>query len=152
MMDVALVPTEEGIDIQLNSDESDLLNEPGLETAVIISIFSERRVTEEELPDGETDKRGWWGDLLSDVQGDQIGSKLWTKRRAKATIANKLAIKEALRNCLLWMIEDGLASSVEVDASFPKPSEILLKVDIQRPSGKNERYALVWDGQSIKRG
>ena len=61
---------------------ADLLADDGLETAVLLSLFSDRRAREEEIPPGQTWRRGWWGDLLADDQ-DQIGSKLWLLEREK---------------------------------------------------------------------
>ena len=41
---------------------ADLLSDDGLETAILISLFSDARVRDDELPAGHTWKRGFWGD------------------------------------------------------------------------------------------
>ena len=64
---------------------ADLQAEAGLDTAILISLFTDARVRDEELPPGHTWRRGWWGDDVED-EPDSTGSKLWTLRRSKATL------------------------------------------------------------------
>ena len=54
-----------------------------LKTAVVISLFTDRRVNEEDVPNGELN-RGYWGDM--DLpEGESLGSKLWLLKREKLT-------------------------------------------------------------------
>ena len=91
--------------------DEDLESESGLETAVIISLFTDRRARDDdELPDpNNSDKRGWWGDLVAEVADDQIGSRLWLLERAKTTENVLVKAKEYAEESLSWMIEDGVA-------------------------------------------
>jgi phage gp46-like protein len=51
-----------------------------LESAVLISLFTDRRAEASDVvPDGSNDRRGWWGDSGSLYL---IGSRLWLLRRA----------------------------------------------------------------------
>ena len=59
---------------------ADLQAEAGLDTAILISLFTDARVREDELPPGHTWRRGWWGDDVED-EPDITGSKLWLLRR-----------------------------------------------------------------------
>lgn len=138
--------------IQLNLDEGDLEGDIGIETAVLISLFTDRRATEDELPPGVDGLRGWWGDLFPSVQGDQIGSKLWTLQREKVTLATLAAVESAATNSLQWMIDDGVASSVEVNAEFDVGNAIILSVNIVRQTGDDANFNIVWDGQELRRG
>lgn len=148
MSDVALKFKEELID--LNIIGSQLERDGGLETAVIISLFTDRRVTDEQLPDLENDKRGWWGDLLSDIDGDQIGSRLWTLERRKRTPETLRLFEDYSREALNWLVEDGIAASVTVEAEYNnKRLEAL--ISIARPTGET-RFRLLWDEQELKRG
>lgn len=112
--------------------DEDLESESGLETAVIISLFTDRRARDDdELPDpNNLDKRGWWGDLVSEVEGDQIGSRLWLLSRAKTTENVLVKAKEYAEESLRWLIEDGIAKKVEVEAERQNP-------------GGNDRLALL---------
>jgi phage gp46-like protein len=43
-----------------------LLLTSNIHQAIAISLFTDARVTDEELPEGETSKKGWWADALDD--------------------------------------------------------------------------------------
>ena len=85
MIDIALI-SEDGERFDLATANNDLVGEDGFRTAVLISLFTDKRVELAELPAGETDRRGWVGDLLSDIEGDEIGSKLWLLERSNLTL------------------------------------------------------------------
>jgi len=91
----------------------DLVREPGLKTAVMISLFTDRRAGANDVLDNPNDKRGWWGDLIPD-SGDRIGSKLWQHERSKVTQETILGVKKAIEECLKWMVEDRVAKKIEV--------------------------------------
>ena len=93
----------------------DLERDEGLRSAVIISLYSDRRADDTDEFDNN-DRRGWWGDLLSEVEGDQIGSKLWLLQRSKNTQQVVNNAKQYAFEALEWMIEDGVAQDIEVDA------------------------------------
>src|SRR5687767_5037389 len=84
-MDVALLfqPGTLIADIQL--DGPDLLSGEDLETAIILSLFTDRRAKADDILDDPNDKRGWWGDTYSEIANDKIGSRLWLLSRAKIT-------------------------------------------------------------------
>lgn len=121
--------------------------ELGLQTAVLISLYSDRRATLEELPPGESDPAGWWADEFEAVADDQIGSLLWTLKRAK--ISNALAgrVRDIVAESLQWMIDDGVAQSVDVSAELQLPSTVVFSVDILRPEGDSFFFRFAWDGQ-----
>ena len=100
---------------------ADLLSDDGLETAILVSLFTDARVREEELPSGHTWRRGWWGDAVDD-EPDVTGSKLWTLRRSKAT--QEVLVQGARRSAarrLRWLMRDGVAIAVEVQTFYPRP-------------------------------
>jgi phage gp46-like protein len=135
-------------------DSGDLARETTLQTAVLLSLFTDRRATADELARfGGDDARGWWGDELAEVEGDEFGSKLWLLAREKVLPETLNRAREYARQALAWMIEDGVASSVAVEAAWldtlvPRmPRGILaLGVEIAKPTDVPERYALVWAG------
>ena len=72
-------------DVQQNN--GDLLTDEAMETAVLMSLFTNRRASLDEVDDPD-DRQGWWGDQVAEIKDDQIGSKLWLLRRAKSTSQN----------------------------------------------------------------
>ena len=95
---------------------ADLGADKGLATAVIVSLFTDRRVEAHELAEGDTDRRGWWGDGVAD-DGDEIGSRLWLLERSKSASDALLKAELYSREALEWFIETGSRT-----ASRPRPS------------------------------
>ncbi|NRA86269.1 MAG: phage GP46 family protein [Rhizobiales bacterium] len=60
-----------------------LLHENALYTAIILCLFTDKRAPEGmNIPDGTSNKRGFWGDSVL-LDGEfEIGSFIWTLRRA----------------------------------------------------------------------
>jgi phage gp46-like protein len=154
MSDVALI-NDTGFKFDLRLKNGDVEFDEGLETALSISLFSDRRVTEEELPQGAESRKGWWGDMVPDVDQDKIGSKLWTLARSKRTLETLRRTEDYAREALQWLLEDGVASNVAVTAEFHgdvSEGRWVLGVVISRPSGEDSRFQVLWDEQKIKRG
>lgn len=127
----------------------DLATDPTLETAVIVSLFSDRRAAQtDELPSGCTWRRGWWGSQLPEMGGDerQWGSHLWLLSREKQTEETRRRAEQYAREALAWMIEDNVASAVGVRAEWTGMGRLALRVDIHRPDGVSETYswATIW--------
>ena len=150
MSDVALV-FKANSTIDLNKIAGQLERDGGLETAVIISLFTNRRVTEEQLPDLEEDQQGCWGDLLSDIDNDEIGSRLWTLDRSKTVTETLRLFEDYVREALEWLVEDGIAESVLVEAFYNDNKSLYATIEIIRPTGAT-RYTLLWDEQELRRG
>ena len=138
MTDIALHP--QALDLAISA--GDLVPDDSLRTAVIISLFTDREAP--ELSEGE--RRGWWGDVLAVTGGDRIGSRLWTLRREMLTERTATRVREAVIECLGWMIEDGVARNVTVTTELQKPQTIACRIVIERPNGQRElvRFALPW--------
>lgn len=155
-------------DIKLNWDEdllegdflfadNDLTTEAGLETAVIISLFSDRRAKDSDiLPDpANQDKRGWWGDLLAEFEGDQIGSRLWLLSREKTTQEILQRAKEYAEEALQWMIDDEIAAKVEVitERNYEKAdyNRLDLRANIYKTDGNTLSFKFndIWAEQFL---
>ena len=114
--------------------------------AVIISLFTWRRARpDDELPADE--RMGWWGDTFPKVQHDRIGSRLWLLTREKITSATPLKAKEYIEEALTWLLEDGIASRIDVTAERQGLSMLVATCQIYKPDGSMEdiRFANIWD-------
>jgi phage gp46-like protein len=120
-------------------DRGDLALDGSLRTAVIISLFTDRRAEDDDLVD-PNDRRGWWGDLLSDVADDKVGSRLWQLGRAKTVQETLNLAEEFAKESLDWMIEDGIASAIECTAEFVGKGFIGIGIKITKPDGKTETF------------
>ena len=126
-----------------------LAEDNGLETAVILSLFTDRQADPDDvLPDNSTDRRGWWADAYPSVDGDLIGSRLWLLSREKQLPEVLSRAKEYAEEALSWMIEDGVADSVVAIAEKAGAELLGLTVQINRPTGTPARFRfdLFWKG------
>ena len=128
-------------------DGYDLATDAGLTTAVILSLFTDARARDDDaLPPGATDRRGWWGDAYPVVAGDRIGSRLWLLRASKQLPAALVQARTYAREALDWLIEDGVARRLEVEAFIVRFEVLGLLIRIYRPDGREVplRFDLLW--------
>ncbi len=153
MADAAMVMSEFGGDLVLFG--FDLERDDGLETAVIISLFTDRRASAEQIPPEypQDDLRGYWGDITNASATDQTGSLLWLLAREKQSPQILSRAEQYCREALAWMIEDMVASTISVTASFYSLGVMLLEINIDRPTGPavRYRYNYEWSAQAGKR-
>lgn len=132
-------------------ENGDLKADNGLETAALISLFSDKRVSLEELPRGENDRMGWWADLISETGDDQIGSRHWILERiGKVNTDTAVEFESILQEAFEWMLDDGIAAQVVVTAERTESDRIEGSVKIFKPDGDNIPFKFVWDGQRLK--
>jgi phage gp46-like protein len=110
-IDIAVIKTGEFFDIDF--EDGDLKSVDSFDTAINMSIFEERRADESEQPVNDL-RRGWVGNELSDVDGFEIGSKLWQLYQARATEDTSNKSVTILQEALIWLVEDGHLSNVNV--------------------------------------
>ena len=147
MADVDLKFDPDNFDADVALLNGDLTGGDDLATAVIISLFTWRRAKDDDtIPDGTTDRRGWWGDNLSDVQGDEIGSRLWLLTREKITSETVAHAEEYAAEALQWLVDDKVASRVDVLAARNGIDRIDMTVTIYRQDGtaRELRFDDVW--------
>lgn len=142
MIDVALVPTGETLDLVVEG--GDLRPESGLRTAVLISLFSDGLAeADDELPDSGSDRRGWWAaQVLEADRGDFFGSRLWLLERSKLRNETLVAAEEYAREALAWLVRAGIAERVDVTATRLDVSTLLLEVRVVR--GEAVERADLW--------
>lgn len=151
MSDIRTIVVDRGIGVlpgfDLSVDGADLESDDGLETAVVLSLFTDRRAREDDvLPDPNSDRRGWWADAYPDIEQDQIGSRLWLLYREKQLPVVLQRAREYARESLQWLIDDGVARAVDVSAEVVRTGVLGLGVVIHR-TGKpvaQYRFDLFW--------
>jgi len=128
-------------------ENGDLAADEGLETAVTISLFTDRQANTGDVAPGE-DRRGWWGDALNGNPEDRIGSRLWLLERENLTDETLRRAETYAKESLQWLIEDGVADSVSVQASKSgdAPGAMLrLEVEIVRPGTPPAIWQKTWE-------
>jgi len=122
-------------------ENGDLATDEGLESAVILSLFLDRRAEPDDVTDDD-DKRGWWADKLD---GDPIGSRLWLLSRSKTLNDVLRQAEEFAEEALAWLIEDNVAHAVQASATRVGSHTLSLRILIERQSG--ERWDNTWELQ-----
>jgi phage gp46-like protein len=146
MADVALIWKEMGADLSL--ENLALVRDDTLKTAVILSLFIDRRAEDgDELPGSTTDRRGWWADTYADVLDDRIGSRLWLLSREKQLPKVLVKAKEYAGEALAWMVEDGVVESVEVTAEWVRRGLLGLRIRLYKPNAPaiDYNFAYLWE-------
>lgn len=160
MTDLALTITAESIaagvvGADLSIVNNDFLSDDGLETAVHLSLFLDARAhDDDELPPGQTDRRGWFGDALSPIDGDSTGSRLWLLAREKVTQQIPTRAREYAAEALAWLTLRKVADRVEIATEITAPGMLGIGVDIFRPNRDpvHFQYSYTWAAQAAKRG
>ena len=107
--DLTLTITEDGYyDISFANGDFKLTE--GLETAIWMSIFCEKR--DPEAVDWQAQK-GWVGDQLND-NGFELGSLLWTLNQSASDEDLIDEVQSIVEDCLEWMLTNNYASEIEV--------------------------------------
>lgn len=126
-------------------DGGDLAVDETLLSAVLVSLFTDRHAEPSDvLPDGSTDRRGWWADVWLE-EGDLHGSRLWLLSRSKDVAEVPARARDYALEALAWLERDGVAQRVEVMASVPRKGWLQLKIVITRLSGDVEEFSMNLD-------
>ncbi|MEZ2293102.1 phage GP46 family protein [Variovorax sp. RCC_210] len=105
-----------------------------LTRAVIISLFTWARArADDQLPGDE--RMGWWGDTYPAAAGDRTGSRLWLLSRSTITATTAQRAREYAQEALAWLVADGVATEVIVQAEREGLSQISLWCQIVRGDG-----------------
>ncbi|PKR50758.1 phage GP46 family protein [Thalassospira marina] len=142
--------TRKRFDLQLvEGVSSSFKTDHGLETAVIASLFTDRRARDDDaVPDG--DRRGFWGDAWPVIPGLKVGSRLWLLDREIITSQTIARVREYGSEALRWLTDNGFARSVTFDAFRDRDAGrwvISVRVTISRPDGQlfERRFANIWN-------
>lgn len=121
-----------------------------LASAVIVSLFTDKRAPEGWRPD-EPDRRGWWGDgVAAEGRGlDPLGSHLWLLRNEVAT--DRIAEQARLYalEALAWLVRDRVAARVEAESGLIESPRrgIWLRIMLYGQDGAalyDRRFARLW--------
>lgn len=116
-------------------------------TAVLISLFTRRRArSDDALPDPlDQDRGGYWGDSYPGVEGDLIGSRLWLLNRSKTTNNTLNLAKTYSIEALQWMIDDGIAKTINVVVERQSQQILAIQVQIEKPGDVTSRWENTWN-------
>lgn len=104
-----------GIDRVIN--DTGYVDDDTLQTAVMLSLFTDARSDEsDDLEDG-ADPRGVWSDSVIGTFRP-TGSKRWLLRRSKQNNETLLKLIDYDTEALQWMIDSNLVSDIKISAKW----------------------------------
>jgi phage gp46-like protein len=129
----------------------DLQTSQDLETACLVSLFTDKLATPDFVPtDGSSDRRGWWADPYNDAP---LGSNLWQLERAKKTRDTLALARRYAEEALQWLVDDGVAKDVVVNTAWLGAaigSTLLgIGIAIVKPDGSVTRFTFGWAWQGL---
>lgn len=130
MSDLLLQPTVEGGEVLLDENGDFILTDALLNSAYISAMTS----------------REWWGNELQEVpfvsRLDEIG---------KGTLTNQKRLQaiDSLEQALAWMVDDGIASEINVSAVISSPTRLDVTIESVKPDGGrvSATYEQAWAAQ-----
>jgi len=149
--------TEVSVDWSLLSDGS-LDDSEALATAVIVALGTDRLARRtDRLPDPDsTDRRGWWGDLDTELiwNGWPIGTRLWLMRREKITGAGAdqgstlVRVDNYIREAIQPFIDRRIATHMDIKVERVGRERIQALVRLYRGPdlAVDLRYQVLWAG------
>lgn len=151
MSDIELTWAQSLGDIQVVANDVSI--DEGLQTAIVVSLFSDRRADDvDALPFGHTDRRGWWGDVYPTIPEDRIGSRLWLLSREKELPVVLVRAKEYAVEALQWLLTDRVASRVDVVTEFTRAGMLGIGVTVYRPvvDPVTYHFNVLWTAQEAR--
>lgn len=127
---------------------ADLGQGADLQSAFLLSIFTDAPAKDDDvIPDGSTDRRGWWGD---DDPNDPYptGSRLWLLERSKLTDDVAKLARDYAAEALQWMLDDGVVADFSFSTTIRHPGQLWLTVTAYRTKGNRTatNFAWTWTG------
>jgi len=134
MSDLYFKPSEFGGEVEYDS-RNDFVLTDGLFTACYISLFSEP----------------YWGNSILPTENRLLSNLNQIFERPISSSTRNIAIRTT-ENALNWLIENDIASEIQVDCEIQNISNIYIVVTIQEPNGNIQEfgYKLNWQGNLIE--
>jgi len=98
-------------DIGFDESTGDFNTVSGFETSITMSLYTDKRVTKDEVQQAEN-RRGWLGDEL--FESFTHGSKLWLLDQARLNFNTRNLASTYAKNSLMWMKDDGFLKELTV--------------------------------------
>ncbi|WP_205182643.1 phage GP46 family protein [Burkholderia sp. LMG 13014] len=113
-----------------------------LASAVLISLFTDRLAhSDDAIPDGSGDPRGWWGDV---GEAAPIGSRLWLLDRSKQTQEVLNNARDYILEALQWLMDDGVVASIDAQTQWVRDTFLGAQIALYQPAGPNITLTYAW--------
>ena len=123
-------------------DGYQLAEDDGLETAILLCLFTDARALPDDvLPDpNDTDRRGWCGDSYADSPGIRFGSRLWLLERERELPAVAQRAQIYAQEAVDWLATTGVVERVVAEAAIIGTGVLGIAVSVYRPNRPARKY------------
>lgn len=126
--DIAVARDAEGVYDMVFDDTRDMASVQGFETALLCSLFSDRRADKDEVSD-PMKRRGWIGNLVAETPMDNYGSGLWLYEQRRATEDVRALLRLEVISSLEWMREERLIKNLDANLFYdPAKRSVSIRV------------------------
>ena len=131
-------------------ETGDMETDDTLDTAILVSLFEEKRATKSEFPANER-RRGWLGNDTTPTF--EQGSKIWEFEQERVTGTTLAELGVVIRNSLQWLIADKIAISIVVDDPILRDGKVTANITYTRSGGKiDTRFFTLWNNSGDFQG
>jgi phage gp46-like protein len=130
-------------DLVLNEDGTDFKSSEGFDTAIPVSLFTDKRAPSSLVPEASR-RRGWVGNILTLDEEFELGSLLWILDQAKLTQTEIISSQIYAKDCLSWLINIGAAESITVVTTQTATRGILINIKIRDNNNNLNQYQTLW--------
>ena len=110
-------------------ENGDIKTDDFFDTSLLYSLFGERRASPDEVVEPQL-RRGWIGNS-DDFEN---GSKIWLLSQARLTRDTLNRLQDEAEKALQWLVDDGLAVSIDQVVATVSGGRVLLDITIRRGS------------------
>lgn len=128
---------KEDMSLDMVVENSEIQTDESLRSSVLVSLFTDARCEDSEIPIGSKSRGGFWGDAIFK---ETTGSKLWLLNRSKYVKDTLIKSKEYIEQSLFWMIQDGIAKEIIVETDFNQNKYMEINIFITKNSGEKIKF------------
>ena len=130
-------------DFMIDQKTGDMVITDGLDTALIMSVFCEKRDNSIQIPEN---RGGWMGNEMNDNPDYEIGNLNWTKYQSKIDEELPDEIGDNTKDGINWLSEDKIVEAFEVRIEVNlERNGINSNVSLQRNNNiENVTFFNVW--------
>lgn len=144
MIDLRLTQDING-QFDLTIKDGNLDTVEGFDTALQVSLFTDARASSSQVVRSEN-RRGWIGNLVNIIPDRQLGGLIWLIEQRRLIQDTLNEVVNFAKKSLDWLIEDGLAITVEVLGEIIPLRGIQLTIKITAKDGVTEtRFFRLWE-------
>lgn len=126
-------------------ENGDLLNGDFFDSSLRYSLLGERRANASEVPVSHYRR----GDIISEGEDYENGSKIWTYYQARLTRTVMNSIRAEALVALQWLIDDGYLKNIEIKTVLIN-NKVTLRINLIRFNSQvDRRFFELWENTGV---